>query len=78
LNKDGAKELVRQPVTSSNISSVGYDKATQVLEIEFKGGSVYQYFDVPETIYNGLLAASSVGSYFHAHIKNVYQFNQVR
>jgi hypothetical protein len=37
----------RTPVSSSNLSSVGYDPDEQILEIEFNGGRVYQYYDVP-------------------------------
>ena len=36
----------REPVESSNLVSVGYDGNMATLEIEFKGNSVYQYFDV--------------------------------
>ena len=37
----------RTPVNSSNVSSVGYDPTSLTLEVEFHGGAVYQYFDVP-------------------------------
>jgi len=70
--------MVRQPVSSSNLSSVGYDSQKKVLEVEFKNGSVYQYFEVPESKYAELIEASSVGSYFNTHIKNVFQYTQVK
>lgn len=61
--------MYRQPVSSSNISSIGYQNG--VLEIEFHGGRVYQY-NVPQSIYNGLMSASSHGKYFAEYIKNTY------
>lgn len=67
----------RQPVSSSNVASVGYDPASETLEVEFHNGSVYQYFDVPEAIYNGLMHADSVGGFLAAHIKGVYRFSRV-
>lgn len=59
----------RVSVSSSNIASIGYDASRRVLEIEFLNGSVYQYSSVPESLYNGLMNASSHGSYFDSHIK---------
>lgn len=62
----------RQPVSSSNIASIGYDSQSQTLEIEFHSGSVYQYYSVPQSLYQGLMEASSHGSYFHQNIKGRY------
>lgn len=59
----------RTSVSSSNIASIGYDANRGVLEIEFLNGSVYQYSSVPESLYNGLINASSHGSYFDSYIK---------
>lgn len=61
--------MVREQVSSSNLASIGYDPATQILEIEFLSGRVYQYYGVPAALYEGLMAASSHGSYFNQFIK---------
>ena len=71
--------MVREQVSSSNLASVGYDPAAQILEIEFHSGGVYQYFGVPTAIYQGLMAASSHGSYFDQFIKKGgYGYQRVR
>lgn len=67
----------RTPVSSSHVVSVGYDPNTLTLEVEFKGGSGYQYFDVPETVYQELMRASSVGKFMHANIYNNYRSTKV-
>jgi len=65
---------VRQSVTSSMILSVGYDNASGVLEIEFRRGPrVYRYFDVPEFLYRGLMAAPSKGKFFTTRIADRYR-----
>ncbi len=69
--------MIRQPVSSSNISSIGYDPESRTLEIEFHSGGVYQYFNVPESIYNALMSASSQGSYFHHYIKGQYRWTKI-
>jgi hypothetical protein len=61
--------MIRQPVNSSNIRSIGYDARSETLEIEFHGGGVYQYRGVPATIHAALMTARSHGGFFHQHIK---------
>ncbi|WP_255197763.1 KTSC domain-containing protein [Halorarius litoreus] len=68
----------RTPVSSSNLSSVGYDADTQTLEIEFNDGSVYQYSNVPTNIYEGLISAPSHGKYFHRNIRDSFNYTQIR
>ena len=61
--------MERQPISSSNIISAGYDPATQTLELEFKGGAVYQYMNVPEYMWYEFLGAPSQGKYFQSQIR---------
>lgn len=56
--------------TSSNLDVLGYDRETETLYIEFQSGSsVYAYRGVKESVYNLMLAAKSVGSFYSTHIK---------
>lgn len=65
--------MKRIPVDSSNIADVGYDASSMVLELGFKRGDVYQYFDVPDSVYRELMRAASKGTFFNANIRNVYR-----
>lgn len=69
--------MQRQPVSSSNIESIGYDPAAQVLEVAFLNHTVYQYFNVPHYVHEELMAAGSHGTYLNASIKGVYQYQKV-
>lgn len=66
--------MERTPVSSSNLSAVGYDVDRQALEVEFKNGTVYEYAGVPDGEHDGLMSAGSKGTYFNANIKNRYPF----
>lgn len=69
--------MERQSVDSKLATSVGYNAETSTLEIEFKTtGAVWQYADVPESVFNEMMAGS-IGKYFHAHIKGQYPESQV-
>jgi len=65
------------PVSSSNISSVGYAHESETVYIQFNSGSVYTYKGVPEHEFQNLLTASSVGSYFNRNFKNTYPYEKV-
>ncbi len=67
----------RTPASSSNLASVGYDEASQVLEIEFQSGSVYSYRGVPLSVFQALMSAASHGSHFSAFIRNRYLTERV-
>ncbi|MCL1902587.1 MAG: KTSC domain-containing protein [Alphaproteobacteria bacterium] len=68
----------RTSVVSSNIKSVGFDSASQILEIEFHSGGIYQYFNVPAEIYNGIMNAPSKGKFFHQFIRGNYEFIRIK
>ncbi|MFE6169893.1 KTSC domain-containing protein [Viridibacillus arvi] len=63
-------------VTSSKLVNVGFDPSAMILRIEFKDG-VYEYFGVPERIYNELMETDSKGIYFKRYIKDRYRFVRV-
>ena len=46
--------MERDSVVSSNIEAIGYDERSRTLEVCFKNGRVYQYFDVPLDVYRDL------------------------
>jgi hypothetical protein len=65
-------------VDSSVLSLVTFSPEHRLLELEFRSGAVYQYFDVPPQTYSALLAADSKGEYFNAHIRNRFHCMQIR
>ena len=44
------------------------------LEIEFDYGRIYEYYDVPETVFAALLSAESIGRTFNKIIRGKYQW----
>ena len=65
----------RTAVSSSNLAEVGYEDGT--LEIQFKSGAVYRYFDVPREIFEALLSAESHGAYFEQYVRGYYRYERV-
>ena len=67
--------MEKHEVESSVIHAVGH---TRVLEIEFESGRVYQYFDVPQDIYDSMLQSDSKGRYFNAHIRGKFPYQEIQ
>lgn len=59
---------------SSTIARYKYDERGHVLTIEFKNGGIYNYYDVPQVIYEQMNAASSKGQFLAQNIKGKYRY----
>ena len=57
--------------------SIGYEPTSSTLEVEFKNGRLYQYYNVPEPIYQQLITSDSKGKFMHTYIKPAYPCSQV-
>ena len=65
-------------VVSSQLKSIGYNDETSTLYVVFKNtGITYKYENVPESVYNTLLASSEVGKTFNSLVKGIYSFSKV-
>ncbi len=69
--------MLRIPVSSSTIRSIGYDGQSSILEVEFISGEIYQYFNVSEYLHQGLMSASSKGQFLNDNIKYGYRYQKV-
>lgn len=67
----------RERVASESLASVGYDDASEILEVEFHNGRVYQYLGVPPEVHDGLVHADLIGAYFNANIRPTYPYRLV-
>lgn len=65
----------RKPVDSSSVRSIGWKDGT--LEVEYVSGDVYQYFEVSEFVYAGLVRSDSVGRFINTRIKPHHDFKEV-
>jgi hypothetical protein len=62
------------PCESSQISATGYDAVSKKMRIQFKDrngnpGSVYDYDNVEARVYDAMISAPSIGSFFSSEIK---------
>ena len=78
------------PVNSSNIAAIGWEEhevpedandpheRRGTLTVDFRSGRTYRYMDVPESVYDDLLNAPSVGQTFATLVRQGgYVFEKV-
>ena len=60
-------------VQSVSIEAVAYDETAHRLRAKFrKDGRVVVYENVPQDVYDALIFADSLGTYFREHIEGAY------
>lgn len=59
-------------LSSTAIVAATYDDEAQTLDILFVNGGTYTHHDVPKDEFDGLVASSSPGRYWHNNIKDRY------
>lgn len=69
--------MQRVPVDSSDIVSIGYDARNRVLEIEFGGGRIYQYTDVPSDVHERFMRADSFGGFFNSFVNGHFRYDRI-
>ena len=69
------RDVIAFPLLKSQniaIKSFDYDVKQQILKIEFKNGSIHQYLEVPESVFEELKAATSASKYFNNKIREQF------
>lgn len=69
--------MIREPIASTNVASAGYDEPSQTLEVGFNNGSVYQYYNVGQALFEQFMQSASKGQFLNLYIKNAYPYSRV-
>jgi hypothetical protein len=65
------------PIKSSAMTGYAYDPDKRELHIQFPGGAVHAYSDVPIEKVEAMKGAQSVGGYFTSKIKSVHKARRI-
>lgn len=66
-------DIPMHDVESSNIRSMGYDKASKQLRVQFTNGGLFQYKEVLPELVSELKKSESIGSFFSKHIRTTHE-----
>lgn len=62
---------------SSNIARYLYNPKEHVLTVEFRNGGTYDYYDVPQAVFDHMKAAPSKGQFLAQNVKGRYRYARV-
>jgi hypothetical protein len=68
----------RIPVSSVDITQVGYQEDSETLEIQFSHGEVCQFFNVPSVVYDELMQSPAKEEYYHLKIGERFPCSRIR
>ena len=63
-------------VHSTSIAAIGYDQSLMVLRISFHNNGTYDYYGVPQQLFEQLIAAGSKGRFYAYFIKGRFKHCQ--
>lgn len=75
---DANSQIERTEVVSSNIHSLGYHLSSFILQVEFKDGSIYNYYEVPESVYIDFLESTSKGKFLNKNIAFRFKYEKIQ
>ncbi len=61
-------------ITSTNLKSAIYETGDKTLTVTFNNGSIYEYYEVPWTIFTKFRMSESQGKFFSSKISKVYKY----
>lgn len=68
----GEESFATVVIASRAIAAVGYDDQRQLMRVHFHNGSIYEYADVPKSVFGEFLRADSAGQYFSSLVQSQF------
>ena len=62
---------------STNVKQIRYSEDRKIMQVIFTSGATYQYFGVPEQVWDAAVLADSIGGFINANIKGKYKYSKV-
>jgi hypothetical protein len=76
--RKGPLLMHRIPVSSVDITQIGYQEDSETLEIQFSRGEICQYYNVPSGVYDELMQAPAKEEYYHARIGERFPCSRIK
>jgi hypothetical protein len=67
----------RTTVASPGIEQLGYEEGSEILEIKFTSGTVYEFYNVPLKLYDQLLSSPGKELFYETHILVRFPYKRI-
>jgi hypothetical protein len=65
-------------VKSSNLKSATYNTESKILTVTFNNGSIYEYYDVPHSLFVKFRMSESQGKFFNTSISRAFKYKKIK
>ena len=72
-----AQSFEQYKLTTSTSGIVDYEFKSQTLKITFADGSVYEYFDVPKSVYTKMVNSDSIARFAKRHVYHEFKYRNI-
>jgi hypothetical protein len=62
---------------SSSLAGAAYDARSELMVVQFRDGTAYEYSEVPADIFDGLISAASHGRYFDETVRPSFRYRRL-
>ncbi len=59
-----------------DIAAVGYNKEYETLQVKFKNGVVYEYYDFPQEVLDQFIESEAPTEFYIKVIRDIYPFSR--
>ena len=70
--------MTRTKVTAASLKSIGYDPDSELLELEFTTGDIFDYQKVKPYLYLGLMNSNAKDVYFDKYIRDNHEVEKIK
>ncbi|MDB5232165.1 MAG: hypothetical protein JWN76_2970 [Chitinophagaceae bacterium] len=64
-------------VVSDMISSIGYNRSKEILEVLFSNNKLHKYKAVPHNIYMSFMTAPTYNTFYNEYVKDQFDFEVI-
>lgn len=65
-------------IKSTSLNKATYDTLKMTMRVEFVGGNIYEYNNVPISVFTKFRLAKSQGKFLNENISRTYNFRKVK
>jgi KTSC domain len=77
LEDKEALNMHRTAIAANGIAQVGYEDGSEILEIEFTSGKVFQFFNVPPKMFHQLMDTQFKEFYYQNNIHDRFPYKRI-
>ena len=70
--------MIEVSIRSTSLTKASYDALKESLRVAFVNGSIYEYQNVPSTIFTKFRLAKSQGKFLNENITKAFKYKKVR